>query len=108
MILEQSIILFFLFRTLLHILGIASALALGGFLGRERLEDIDQIDREKNQQLIADILEFAGSLLNTYFQSQGMIDWRIFKIFLDLTLITGYDFACYKKRIEFLEALFLK
>jgi hypothetical protein len=73
---------------------------------RERLDEIDQIDREKNQQLITDILEFAGSLLTTYFQSQGMIDWRIFRIFLDLTQITGYDFTCYKKRINFLEALF--
>lgn len=75
---------------------------------RERANEIEFNDLEKCQQLTTDILQFAGSLTSSYFQSQGKIDWRVFTLFLSLNEINEYDNERYLKGIDLLEHLFSK
>ncbi len=56
---------------------------------KERENTLKNDDSETCQQLVDDIHEFTGSLVNGYFQAQWRIDWKVFKNYLELLDIQG-------------------
>ncbi len=75
---------------------------------KERGDTLTDDDSETCQQLVDDIHEFAGSLLNGHFQVQGKIDWKLFKNYLGLLDIQGYEEENQSHRFDLLETIFTK